>query len=51
MNEPETMLEMLGGRERAPRTLAVVGLVGRSGEGEPPRVGVHAGGMDTGFCR
>ena len=26
MNEAETMLEMLGGRERAPRTLAVVGL-------------------------
>jgi uncharacterized protein len=26
MNEPGTMLEMLGGRERAPRTLAVVGL-------------------------
>jgi uncharacterized protein len=26
MNETETMLEMLGGRERAPRTLAVVGL-------------------------
>jgi predicted CoA-binding protein len=26
MNEPEVMLEMLGGRERAPRTLAVVGL-------------------------
>ena len=26
MNEPETMLEMLGGRERTPRTLAVVGL-------------------------
>ncbi len=26
MNEVETMLEMLGGRERAPRTLAVVGL-------------------------
>jgi predicted CoA-binding protein len=26
MNEPETMIEMLGGRERAPRTLAVVGL-------------------------
>jgi len=25
MNEAETMLEMLGGRERAPRTLAVVG--------------------------
>ena len=26
MNEAETMLEMLGGREGAPRTLAVVGL-------------------------
>ena len=26
MNEAETMLEMLGGRERAPRTIAVVGL-------------------------
>jgi len=26
MNEAETMREMLGGRERAPRTLAVVGL-------------------------
>jgi hypothetical protein len=26
MNEPEVMLEMLGGRERRPRTLAVVGL-------------------------
>ncbi len=26
MNEPETMLEMLGGRERAARTIAVVGL-------------------------
>ena len=26
MNEPEVMLEMLGGRERAPRTVAVVGL-------------------------
>jgi len=26
MNEPESMLEMLGGRERTPRTLAVVGL-------------------------
>lgn len=26
MNEPEAMLEMLGGRERRPRTLAVVGL-------------------------
>jgi hypothetical protein len=26
MNEAETMIEMLGGRERAPRTLAVVGL-------------------------
>ncbi len=26
MNEMETMLEMLGGRERTPRTLAVVGL-------------------------
>jgi uncharacterized protein len=26
MNEPETMLEMLGGRERTPRTVAVVGL-------------------------
>ena len=26
MNEPEVMLEMLGGREHAPRTLAVVGL-------------------------
>lgn len=26
MNEAETMLEMLGGREKAPRTLAVVGL-------------------------
>ena len=26
MNEPGTMREMLGGRERAPRTLAVVGL-------------------------
>jgi hypothetical protein len=26
MNEAETMLEMLGGPERAPRTLAVVGL-------------------------
>ncbi len=26
MNDAETMLEMLGGRERAPRTLAVVGL-------------------------
>jgi hypothetical protein len=26
MNEPEIMLEMLGGREHAPRTLAVVGL-------------------------
>ncbi len=26
MNETETMLEMLGGRERRPRTLAVVGL-------------------------
>lgn len=26
MNEPEVMLEMLGGRNRAPRTLAVVGL-------------------------
>src|ERR1700679_1153631 len=26
MNEPETMLEMLGGRELTPRTLAVVGL-------------------------
>ena len=26
MNEPETILHMLGGRERAPRTLAVVGL-------------------------
>lgn len=26
MNEPETILEMLGGRERRPRTLAVVGL-------------------------
>jgi predicted CoA-binding protein len=26
MNEPEIMLEMLGGREKAPRTLAVVGL-------------------------
>jgi len=26
MNEAEAMIEMLGGRERAPRTLAVVGL-------------------------
>ena len=26
MNEAESMLEMLGGREKAPRTLAVVGL-------------------------
>ena len=26
MNEPEVILEMLGGREKAPRTLAVVGL-------------------------
>jgi predicted CoA-binding protein len=26
MNEPEVMLEMLGGRDHAPRTLAVVGL-------------------------
>jgi predicted CoA-binding protein len=26
MNEPEIMLEMLGGREHAPRTLAVIGL-------------------------
>jgi predicted CoA-binding protein len=26
MNEAETMIEMLGGRERTPRTLAVVGL-------------------------
>jgi uncharacterized protein len=26
MNEPEVMVEMLGGRERTPRTLAVVGL-------------------------
>jgi predicted CoA-binding protein len=26
MNEPEVMIEMLGGRERSPRTLAVVGL-------------------------
>ena len=26
MNEAETMLEMLGGRERVPRTIAVVGL-------------------------
>jgi uncharacterized protein len=26
MNEAETMIAMLGGRERAPRTLAVVGL-------------------------
>ena len=26
MNEAETMLEMLGGREQAPRTIAVVGL-------------------------
>ena len=26
MNEPEVILEMLGGRERAPRTLAVIGL-------------------------
>jgi uncharacterized protein len=26
MNEAETMIEMLGGRERVPRTLAVVGL-------------------------
>lgn len=26
MNEPETILEMLGGRQRAARTLAVVGL-------------------------
>jgi predicted CoA-binding protein len=28
MNEPEIILEMLGGRKRAPRTLAVVGLSG-----------------------
>jgi hypothetical protein len=28
MNEPELMLEMLGGRDHAPRTLAVVGLSG-----------------------
>jgi len=26
VNEPEVILEMLGGREKAPRTLAVVGL-------------------------
>jgi predicted CoA-binding protein len=26
MNEPEVMMDMLGGRERLPRTLAVVGL-------------------------
>lgn len=26
MNEPDVMLDMLGGRERRPRTLAVVGL-------------------------
>ncbi len=26
MNEPEVMLEMLGGHERGPRTLAVIGL-------------------------
>ncbi|HVG26974.1 MAG TPA: CoA-binding protein [Acidobacteriaceae bacterium] len=26
MNEPDVMLQMLGGREREPRTLAVVGL-------------------------
>jgi predicted CoA-binding protein len=26
MNEPETILDMLGGRQHAPRTLAVIGL-------------------------
>lgn len=39
MNETETMLEMLGGRERAPRTLAVVGL---SGDPLRPSYGVSA---------
>jgi predicted CoA-binding protein len=32
MNEPEVMLDMLGGGERAPRTLAVVGLSDDAGK-------------------
>jgi len=39
MNEAETMIEMLGGRERAPRTLAVVGL---SDDPSKPSHGVSA---------
>ena len=36
MNEPEVILEMLGGRQRAPRTLAVIGL------SDDPRKPSHA---------
>jgi predicted CoA-binding protein len=39
MNEPEILLEMLGGRERQPRTLAVVGL---SDNPEKPSYSVSA---------
>jgi predicted CoA-binding protein len=39
MNEAETMIEMLGGREQAPRTLAVVGL---SDDPSKPSYGVSA---------